>query len=109
MNPKPLGCQMDSTLFGNLNLSPPQLRIFYSLTLVLLIPLMERIVYPLTKKAALPLSSTMGKMGIGLFTTNLAFLASAIIEIYRKRAAVTNKVAFIILIYILIYNKVSKC
>eukprot|EP00121_Abeoforma_whisleri_P009153 Awhi_evm1s8410 len=86
------GCQMNNKVFGDFTMAPSQLNTFNCLIIVILIPIVDKGLYPLMIKVGYPLTM-LKRVGIGLFFTNLAVLLAGFIEIARKAAPPTGEVS----------------
>eukprot|EP00121_Abeoforma_whisleri_P009542 Awhi_evm1s8776 len=86
------GCQMGNRVFGDVTMAPSQLNTFNCLTIVILIPIVDKVLYPLMEKTRFPLTM-LKRVGLGLFFTNLAVLLAGFIEIARKAAPSTGEIS----------------
>jgi len=75
------GCQMDLHVFG-FKLSPATLNVFDSLVIMLLIPIVDRGVYPLLQRLGLGLGM-LTKIGMGFGFAMLSVLAAGVVERVR--------------------------
>jgi len=79
-----MGCQMDLNTLGT-KLSPATLNVFDSVIIMALIPLVDRVLYPLLAHLGCPLSM-LGKVGVGFFFAAASMFVSAYVEGMRKRS-----------------------
>eukprot|EP00121_Abeoforma_whisleri_P015748 Awhi_evm1s14483 len=86
------GCQMNNNIFGDWTLAPSQLNTFNCLIIVILIPIVDKGLYPLMDKVGFPLTK-LRRVGVGLFFVNLAVLVAGFLEIARKAAPSTGEVS----------------
>ncbi|CAG5134168.1 unnamed protein product, partial [Candidula unifasciata] len=56
---------------------------FTNLTIVLIIPVLDRVIYPCMKKLGLPMT-LLKRIGIGLLFSTLSVVVAGFVEIYRK-------------------------
>ena len=79
------GCQMDLHVGSSFKLSPATLNVFDSLVIMLLIPIVDRAVYPLLQRVGLGLGM-LTKIGIGFGFAMLSVIVAGIVEIARRNA-----------------------
>jgi peptide/histidine transporter 3/4 len=82
------GCQMNVSL-GSLDLPVSAMNIFNNVSILILVPLFERYLYPFLKAKGYELSM-LQKIGIGFIFAILAMLAAAIIEYFRQEYVHTS-------------------
>jgi len=76
-------CQMNLEL-GRIRIPVSLLQVFDSLSILLLIPVFDLLVYPYFKKIDRPLSSLF-RIGLGFAFAALSMIAATVVEIYRKK------------------------
>lgn len=84
-----MACQMNNEK-GLYKMSPTALQFFDSFTCVLLIPLLDRLIYPCLKKACGGkfVATPMRRIGVGMFMCGIAMLGAGLMESQRKKAPV---------------------
>lgn len=76
-------CQMNLEL-GRIKIPVSLLQVFDSLSILLLIPVFDLVVYPYFKKIGKPLS-LLFKIGLGFSFAALSMIAATVVEVYRKK------------------------
>ena len=71
--------RMDTTIFG-LSIHPDQVQIINPILILLLIPIFDKIIYPLVRLCHIRVT-TLRKMTIGIFLAGVAFIISAVVQI----------------------------
>ena len=79
------GCQMNVFVFGY-EISSGMLNCFDSITCFVMVPVFDKLVYPLLERAGVR-CTTMRKIGAGLVFCALSMVAAVVIEWQRKQAA----------------------
>lgn len=82
------GCQMDSKL-GTFQLPISAMNIFNNISILMLVPLFQQVLYPYLKKTGREMSM-LQKMGWGFVFATLAMIVAALIEEYRMATAPAN-------------------
>eukprot|EP00301_Raphidiophrys_heterophryoidea_P001960 c10919_g1_i2.p1 GENE.c10919_g1_i2~~c10919_g1_i2.p1 ORF type:complete len:543 (-),score=117.87 c10919_g1_i2:107-1696(-) len=79
------GCQMDTRISSDTNyqLNASALSAFDSLVILLMIPVFEKVIFPLLERRGMRLT-TLQKIGGGFVFSALAMVASAVVEVMRK-------------------------
>ncbi|XP_046366557.1 solute carrier family 15 member 4-like isoform X2 [Haliotis rufescens] len=87
--------QMQSTFFlqaermnvkvGDVKIPAAMLNIFNTIIILLLIPLVDRLIYPLFEKMGRPLTH-LQRMGVGLLLAGGSVVVAGVVEIYRKQS-----------------------
>lgn len=82
------GCQMDSKL-GSFQLPISAMNIFNNLSILILVPLFEQVLYPYIKSSGYNLTM-LKKMGYGFIFATSAMIMAALIEIWRIQETPAN-------------------
>ncbi|XP_005095839.3 solute carrier family 15 member 4 [Aplysia californica] len=87
--------QMSNTFFvqaermdirvGDINLPAAALNVFNTISIIVLIPIVDRGLYPCFEKMGKPLTY-LKRIGIGMVVAALAVIVAGVVEIYRKEA-----------------------
>ena len=77
------GLNMNLKMSTNFKLPAASLSLFDVVIILVLIPFMDRIVYPLLQKCKVRLTS-LRRMGIGMIFAALSVIVAAVIERYRR-------------------------
>jgi peptide/histidine transporter 3/4 len=77
------GLQMDLFISGDHQLSPATLNVFDSLAIMILIPVVDRGLYPCLERLGLPLGM-LTKIGIGFGFAAASVAVAGVIELERK-------------------------
>ncbi|CAG5134601.1 unnamed protein product, partial [Candidula unifasciata] len=75
--------RMDVRLGGGINIPAAALNIFNTISIILLIPVVDRFVYPCFERTGRPLTY-LKRIGIGMLLSVLAVIVAGVVEIYRK-------------------------
>ena len=77
--------RMDTSL-GVLTVHPDQVQIINPILILILIPIFDKIVYPLVRKCGIKVT-TLRKMTCGIFLAGIAFILSALVQIQIESGA----------------------
>jgi len=77
------GLGMDLHITKHFKVPPASLSLFDIIIILLLIPFMDRIFYPLCKKLKIRLTS-LRKMGIGMVFAVISLIVAALVEVHRR-------------------------
>ncbi|KAL1515904.1 hypothetical protein AB1Y20_002518 [Prymnesium parvum] len=78
------GCQMDCRIAGT-PLPPPVLNVFDSAIIMILVPVVDKIVYPALHRLGCPLG-LLTKIGLGFFFAGCSMICAAMVEVARKNS-----------------------
>ena len=83
------GATMDRTVVGGFKIPPAALQCFIGLTIIIIIPIYDRIFVPITRAfTRKPSGITMlQRMGTGLFLSAFSIIVAALVEIKRLKTA----------------------
>lgn len=83
------GCQMDTFLFGGTQqVAPSAFSLIDVASVVVMIPLCDRVFFPLWEKITGSYPSRFGRVGCGLFLAALSVTLAGVLEVFRKDAGV---------------------
>uniref|UniRef100_A0A0B6ZE32 Major facilitator superfamily (MFS) profile domain-containing protein n=1 Tax=Arion vulgaris TaxID=1028688 RepID=A0A0B6ZE32_9EUPU len=83
--------RMDVRLGDGITVPAAALNVFNTISIIILIPIVDRFVYPLFERIGRPLTY-LKRMGIGMVLSVIAVCVAGIVEIYRKEFLVNSHV-----------------